>query len=943
MKKVLLVLVCILWVIPCAAETIIVDCNGTGDYTNIQNAINNSLDGDTIIVKPGTYNENLFYNGRAITITSDPSEPNAVQSTIITASSGYSVNFDWLEGPNSVLTGFTVTGRGIYCSGSSPTISENTITNCTGKGIYGETTSSPAISGNIISSNSGWGIDGCDGIITGNLISENSCGIAYCDGLISCNIIIQNGNDSGLYFCAADVVGNIIADNYASNGGGFYRCTVNASGNVIIGNKAGSDGGGLNNCIGKVYNNIIAGNEAGNYGGGLFNCGAKIYNNTIVGNMAYRGGAMDHCGADIRNNIIAFNYADVVGGAYESYNHSYNAFWINEGGNLTQGDPPGTGDMVCDPYFAIDGYWDSNGTPEEYDDFWVDGDYHLKSEAGRWDPDSETWVIDDVTSPCVDSGDPNSDWSGELWPHGEWINRGAYGGTTQASMSLSGKNNVANLTYEPEPNDWVDYNDLMLFTDEWLRRVNDVPLVECLDGCGIYRTMLEYLVHIPLAADLDRDGAVDFGDYAVFAMNWDPKPLPPEPNVMTWQTEPYAISRYAIAMLATTATTTDGSGVEYYFENTTVSGHDSGWQSEPNYTDTDLSAGTEYGYKVKARNAGNLKETEWSQECFATTFAQPPPEPNVMTWQTEPYAISRYAIAMLATTATTTDGSGVEYYFKNTTVSGHDSGWQSEPNYTDTDLSAGTEYGYKVKARNTGNLKETGWSQERFATTFPPDTTPPQPDPAEWLEQPYRTSSTSIRMVAEDADDPSGVEYYFECTSHPTQYSSGWQESPIYELTGLPEDIYSFVVRARDLSPAHNTTGDSNEVTVDLTPPEPNPMQWDPNIGSDDHDGKPYLVKRGQYYWAVMRAIQATDENGVEYKFVCVDNGDFTSGGPADQAYGDGVEWRNEDNVPGDPLAYEVPIAMHVFVYRWVVIARDRSPSHNTTDPSSPPWPALED
>jgi hypothetical protein len=64
------------------------------------------------------------------------------------------------------------------------------------------------------------------------------------------------------------------------------------------------------------------------------------------------------------------------------------------------------------------------------------GDYHLKSQAGRWDPKSQTWVLDELTSPCIDAGDPASDWTAELWPHGERINMGAFGGTPQASMSF---------------------------------------------------------------------------------------------------------------------------------------------------------------------------------------------------------------------------------------------------------------------------------------------------------------------------------------------------------------------------------------------------------------------------------------------------------------------------------------------------------------------------
>ena len=63
------------------------------------------------------------------------------------------------------------------------------------------------------------------------------------------------------------------------------------------------------------------------------------------------------------------------------------------------------------------------------------GDYHLKSEAGRWDPISQSWVQDDVTSPCIDAGDPTNLISSEPSPHGDIINMGAYGGTSEASKS----------------------------------------------------------------------------------------------------------------------------------------------------------------------------------------------------------------------------------------------------------------------------------------------------------------------------------------------------------------------------------------------------------------------------------------------------------------------------------------------------------------------------
>ncbi|MBN2132554.1 MAG: hypothetical protein JW741_23840 [Sedimentisphaerales bacterium] len=65
----------------------------------------------------------------------------------------------------------------------------------------------------------------------------------------------------------------------------------------------------------------------------------------------------------------------------------------------------------------------------------AEADYHLKSQAGRWDPVSEAWVIDDVTSPCIDAGAPNSPVADEPEPNGARINLGAYGGTAEASKS----------------------------------------------------------------------------------------------------------------------------------------------------------------------------------------------------------------------------------------------------------------------------------------------------------------------------------------------------------------------------------------------------------------------------------------------------------------------------------------------------------------------------
>ncbi len=66
------------------------------------------------------------------------------------------------------------------------------------------------------------------------------------------------------------------------------------------------------------------------------------------------------------------------------------------------------------------------------------GDYHLKSRAGRWDTAGESWVLDNITSPCIDAGDPGSPVAFEPFPNGGIINIGAYGGTSEASKSPSG-------------------------------------------------------------------------------------------------------------------------------------------------------------------------------------------------------------------------------------------------------------------------------------------------------------------------------------------------------------------------------------------------------------------------------------------------------------------------------------------------------------------------
>ena len=123
-----------------------------------------------------------------------------------------------------------------------------------------------------------------------------------------------------------------------------------------------------------------------------------------------------------------------------------------------------------DPLFANPGHWDSEVTPTS----WADGDCHLKSQGGRWDPDAGVWVQDDVTSPCIDAGDPNSPIGLEPFPNGGRINMGAYGGTAEASKSYFGEPVCETVIAGDINGDCrVDFRDLQIMAGHWLQKQSE--------------------------------------------------------------------------------------------------------------------------------------------------------------------------------------------------------------------------------------------------------------------------------------------------------------------------------------------------------------------------------------------------------------------------------------------------------------------------------------
>ena len=99
-------------------------------------------------------------------------------------------------------------------------------------------------------------------------------------------------------------------------------------------------------------------------------------------------------------------------------------------------------DCYFDDFRVTDNVQLDNGNLRSYPHFADPGnnDYHLLSERGRYLPDADPnapglWVLDEVSSPCVDAGDWLRDPGEERLPNGRRVNIGAYGGTAYGSMS----------------------------------------------------------------------------------------------------------------------------------------------------------------------------------------------------------------------------------------------------------------------------------------------------------------------------------------------------------------------------------------------------------------------------------------------------------------------------------------------------------------------------
>jgi hypothetical protein len=310
-----------------------------GDYTTIQEAILASSDGDTVLVSPGTYQENINFRGRNITVASEyilDDDPETIVATVIDGSNpvdpdtGSCVIINSGEDSTAVLAGFTLTGgvgtkwvdehgAGTYVEGgglliqySGPTIRNNRIvsnhainvppgaTSAGGGGIrVGDST--PHILNNVIMNN--------EGLYGGGIV------LNYTGGTIRNNVIANNRVYAAAGTAPTFGGGGIwIWQNFGTN----LKVVEN---NTLYGNSVSGTGGG-----------ILSGR-----GGGILVAGTTaVIRNTILWNNSQTVGAQ--LGV-VSNGTAIVSYSDIQGGF------------------------TGTGNIDADPLLADTSFYLLSGSP----------------------------------------------------------------------------------------------------------------------------------------------------------------------------------------------------------------------------------------------------------------------------------------------------------------------------------------------------------------------------------------------------------------------------------------------------------------------------------------------------------------------------------------------------------------------------------------------------
>ena len=439
MKKIIRILVLatllsIMFVCYAFADTI----NIPSDYATIQQGINAANDGDIVLVQPGTYTENINFNGKNITVASlflTTQDTSYISQTIIDGNeNGSVVTFNSEEDTTSVLCGFTIT-NGDACGDGWP---DNI-----GGGILCWIRSSPTLNNLIVVNNSAY--DG-GGIFCGWETSTNIENV-----IIKENIADHRGGGIYCYHSTVSIEDVIIKENNADSNGGGIICLSSSPvlrDVKIIGNSTDWRGGGVYCETSTPYlKRVSIINNYSEAGGGIscyFNSTISLENVIIINNVANDVGSgicsLDNCSLNIVNSIVSDNEGThcihVVYGNTTTI--AYSNFYNNQGGNF-YGVNPSIGVNVttnangdsCDAYYNI-----------QFDPLFVDafnGDYHLS-----W---ANYPIADSTKSPCIDAGDPSS----PLDPDGTIADMGAFYFNQNVSIDEPAQTSEFNLTNYPNP------------------------------------------------------------------------------------------------------------------------------------------------------------------------------------------------------------------------------------------------------------------------------------------------------------------------------------------------------------------------------------------------------------------------------------------------------------------------------------------------------------